>query len=39
MAVMRPLLTSLAARLQPGHVAVLVVDMQNDFCAAGGAFA
>lgn len=33
---MQPLLTSLAARVHPGHVAVLVVDMQNDFCAAGG---
>lgn len=30
------LLLNLGDRLEPRHVAVLVVDMQNDFCAAGG---
>lgn len=30
------LLLSLAARVAPRHTAVLVVDMQNDFCAPGG---
>jgi ureidoacrylate peracid hydrolase len=30
------LLTSVAARLAPGHTALLVIDMQNDFCAEGG---
>jgi ureidoacrylate peracid hydrolase len=29
-------LLSLAAQVAPAHAAVLVVDMQNDFCAAGG---
>lgn len=30
------LLTRLAERLDPRHAALLVIDMQNDFCAAGG---
>ena len=29
-------LGSLAEKLKPGHTALLVVDMQNDFCATGG---
>jgi ureidoacrylate peracid hydrolase len=29
-------LASLAERLAPSHTALLVVDMQNDFCARGG---
>ena len=29
-------LTTLEQQVQPGHTAVLVVDMQNDFCAEGG---
>ncbi len=29
-------LASLPARLNPAHTALLVVDMQNDFCAPGG---
>jgi len=29
-------LLSLSAQIAPAHAAVLVVDMQNDFCAAGG---
>lgn len=33
---MQPLLTSPALRLAPEHCAVLVIDMQNDFCAPGG---
>lgn len=33
---MRPLLTAPALRLAPEHCAVLVIDMQNDFCAPGG---
>ncbi len=32
----RTLLKSLAERLGPGRPALLVVDMQNDFCAEGG---
>ncbi len=35
-AVESDLLLSLNARIAPGHTAVLVVDMQNDFCAIGG---
>ncbi len=31
----RPL-SSLAQKLKPPHTALLVVDMQNDFCASGG---
>lgn len=30
------LLTSPAQRLDPRHAALLIVDMQNDFCAVGG---
>jgi ureidoacrylate peracid hydrolase len=30
------ILRSLSARVDPAHTAVLVVDMQNDFCAEGG---
>ena len=30
------LLTTVEARLRPGHTALLVIDMQNDFCAEGG---
>ena len=30
-------LTTLEARVAPGHTALLVVDMQNDYCSAGGA--
>jgi ureidoacrylate peracid hydrolase len=30
------LLTSAEARLAPQHTALLVIDMQNDFCAEGG---
>ena len=30
------LLTKLDERLNPGHSALLVIDMQNDFCAEGG---
>jgi len=30
------LLTTLQSRLDPGHAALLVIDMQNDFCAEGG---
>lgn len=29
-------LATLAERLAPSHTALLVIDMQNDFCAAGG---
>jgi ureidoacrylate peracid hydrolase len=32
----RDLLTTLDARLDPAHTALLVIDMQNDFCAEGG---
>jgi ureidoacrylate peracid hydrolase len=34
--VTRQLLDSIAKRLEPAHTAVMVIDMQNDFCAAGG---
>jgi len=30
------LLNTVEARLSPAHTALIVVDMQNDFCAAGG---
>jgi nicotinamidase-related amidase len=33
----RQLLTTLRERILPGHTAVLVVDMQNDYVSAGGA--
>jgi ureidoacrylate peracid hydrolase len=32
----KPLLRTLAERLAPGRSALIVVDMQNDFCAPGG---
>jgi len=32
------MLTTLTAKVDPSHSAVLVVDMQNDFCARGGLF-
>lgn len=32
----KPLLTSAAAQLDPAHTALLVIDVQNDFCADGG---
>jgi ureidoacrylate peracid hydrolase len=32
----RPLLTTLEQKTDPAHAALIVVDMQNDFCAAGG---
>ena len=31
-----PVLTTLAEKVDPGHTAVVVVDVQNDFCAPGG---
>ncbi len=31
-----PILRTLAERLAPRHAALLVIDMQNDFCAPGG---
>ncbi len=33
---MRELLRTLEAQVQPRHTALLIVDMQNDFCAEGG---
>lgn len=33
---MIPLLTTLEDQLRPEHTALLVIDMQNDFCAEGG---
>jgi ureidoacrylate peracid hydrolase len=32
----KQLLDSVAKRLEPAHAAVMVIDMQNDFCAEGG---
>jgi ureidoacrylate peracid hydrolase len=32
----RPLLATLEAKLDPRHTALVVVDVQNDFCAPGG---
>src|SRR5438876_2496779 len=32
----RPLLRTLEEKAQPTHTALLVIDVQNDFCAAGG---
>lgn len=32
----RSLLSTLGEKIAPGHAALIVVDMQNDFCAAGG---
>lgn len=34
---MIPVLDTLEARLAPSHTALLVVDMQNDYCSPGGA--
>ena len=31
-----PLLRTLESKLNPGHTALIVVDVQNDFCASGG---
>ncbi|HWM83963.1 MAG TPA: cysteine hydrolase [Pseudolabrys sp.] len=33
---MNPVLKTVEEQLQPGHTALLVVDLQNDFCAEGG---
>ncbi len=33
---MTEILTSLPEKLDPAHTAIVVVDMQNDFCAEGG---
>ena len=33
---MRTILTELDDQLDPRHTALVVVDMQNDFCAEGG---
>lgn len=33
---MREILTDLVTKVAPAHTALLVVDMQNDFCAQGG---
>ena len=30
------MLSTVEARLDPAHTALLVIDMQNDFCAEGG---
>jgi hypothetical protein len=32
----QPLLETLPDKVAPAHTALLVVDMQNDFCADGG---
>ena len=32
----RPLLVGLEQKVDPGHTALVVVDVQNDFCAPGG---
>jgi ureidoacrylate peracid hydrolase len=32
----RPLLVTLEQKIDPAHAALIVVDMQNDFCADGG---
>ena len=29
-------LSSLRDKVDPGHAALIVIDMQNDFCALGG---
>lgn len=31
------MLRTLAEKVEPGHTALLIVDVQNDFCAEGGA--
>ena len=35
---LKKMLTTLEAKVNPSHTALVVVDMQNDFCASGGAF-
>jgi ureidoacrylate peracid hydrolase len=32
----RPLLVGLGQKVEPAHTALVVIDVQNDFCAAGG---
>ncbi len=32
------MLTTLAQKVEPSHTVLIVVDVQNDFCASGGAF-
>jgi nicotinamidase-related amidase len=32
----RPLLVTLVQKVKPAHTALVVIDMQNDFCASGG---
>jgi ureidoacrylate peracid hydrolase len=32
----RPLLSTVEAKVDPRHAALIVIDMQNDFCAPGG---
>ena len=32
----RPVLGTLQEKIEPAHTALLVIDMQNDFCAAAG---
>src|SRR5205807_3588322 len=32
----RPILATLEEKIAPGHTALVVVDVQNDFCAEGG---
>jgi ureidoacrylate peracid hydrolase len=32
----RPMLTTLEEKVDPAHAALIVIDMQNDFCAQGG---
>ena len=29
-------LRGLANKIEPGHTALIVIDVQNDFCASGG---
>ncbi|MDP2662488.1 MAG: cysteine hydrolase [Dehalococcoidia bacterium] len=35
---MEPILSTLAEKVDPGHTALVVVDVQNDFCGDGGYF-
>lgn len=35
---MEPILSALSEKVQPRHTALVVVDVQNDFCADGGYF-
>ncbi len=32
----RPVLATLAEKTAPQHTALVIIDMQNDFCASGG---